>query len=329
METEVQEQTQEAVSEERTPLDIILADQGLTDVSEDDLRGEDTEPEEQEQEQKEELKEELKEEPKEAKAEEKQSEDSSPKAEPPPKGFVPTAALREAREELKQVKERLKILEAAKPPALPVNIPEVREDFKVLTKAEFQELSEESPREAITYMMELQEYKEAQRIKQAQEAEKIQREREVELLLTEAAKQMTEAVPDLFAEDSTAQKELGEFAETIGFTRDMFYLTNPETQIILPGETTPVYLGTQAASIIKMLAGLKNKKPDVDIDKLRKEIETEVLTKIKAGKSKTFTSLGDIPTSKSETPVSKGVLTEAQFAKLSAKEQEAYLSGEL
>jgi hypothetical protein len=61
---------------------------------------------------------------------------------------------------------------------------------------------------------------------------------------------------------------------------------------------------------------------------LRKAIETEVLTKIKTGGKPAFKSMGDVPSSDSEIPASKGVLTEAQYAALTPPQQKAYLSGE-
>jgi len=332
-ETPVSSETTETSNEVQTletPVFDVLIDQGLTAISEDDLRGETAE--EKDVEGKEEGTAEGKTD-QEVEVKPEVTEDTEttppPKVEPPPKGYVPLAALKESREETRALKDRIKALEAkvltpeVKTPAEVV--PEVRTDFKVLTTAEFRELSDESPRDALVYMAELRDYENVQRISQA-------REQEVDAIFRESVKLMEEAVPTLFDEDSEAPKILAEFAETVGFTKDMFYLTNPETQIILPGETKPVYLGTQAASILKMLAGLQGKivkdpKSAVDETALRKSIEAEVLKKIKTG-GKSFKSLSDIPTSDSETPASKGVLSEAQYMKLTPAQQKAYLSGE-
>jgi hypothetical protein len=324
----------------------VLATQGLTDVSEADLRGENV-PEEVPVVPVVPVVEETAKPPVvEEKPAEKLAETPPAKVEPPPKGFVPLKAVQEAREENRQLRERLKVLEdkVLEPEVKPVleTIPEVRADFKVLTKDEFKELSEESPRDALVYMAELQDFEKAQRMTKEAASQKASREREVEGLFAESVKLMTEAIPDLFTEGSTAQGDLASFAETIGFTKDMFYLTNPETLVILPGETEPVYLGTQAASFIKMLADLRTKVgkpgdvPAVDQTalrktieaELRKAIETEVLTKIKTGGKPAFKSMGDVPSSDSEIPASKGVLTEAQYAALTPPQQKAYLSGE-
>ena len=328
------------------PFDILV-DQGLTGISEAELRGEDVNEDGS-----------LKavetvvpkvEEP--GKADEgvkpvepnAETETLPPKVDTPPKGFVPTAAVREVREENRQLKERLRVLEAKvlEPPPVKTAqpIPEVRADFKVLTGPEFKELSEESPRDALVYMAELRDYEKAESIKADATRAQAQREVEVNNLFNESVKLMEEAVPDLFTEGSTAQQELAEFAETVGFTKDMFYLTNPETQVILPGESEPVYLGTQAASFVKMLADLRAKpgskgavdeaalRKTIEAD-LRKTLEAEILNKIKTGKGTSFRSIGDIPSSDSEVPGSKAPLTEAQYARLTPAQQKAYLSGE-
>ena len=319
--------------------DYVVSDQGLPTVSDADLQGFDDETESQDEAQ-----------PEVKSKEESPAEDETPvtpppKAEAPPKGFVPTAALHEAREENRKLKERISTLEVAGkdvppivPPALPADEITVRSDFKVLTKEEFVELSEESPRDALIYQQELMDYREAQRIAsdklRVAEVEKANRDREVNDLFEESAALMAEAVPGIFDEGSTVSKELADFAESIGFTNDLFYLTNPETQVILPGEAKPLFLGRQAAAIMTVLAGLKNKGvPNADATmraaveaELRPKIEAEVLSKIKTTGKKAYTALADIPTSAATTPERK-ILTEVEVAALNPKELEAYLSG--
>lgn len=318
------EVTEEAPVVKETPksdIDSWLAEQGLEDVSEDDLRGIEVEDEAEEQ-----VEEEKPVEP-------VVPESAPPKTEEkPPKGFVPTQAVKEAREENRYLKEQLKALQESvdalkKAPA--VEAP--TETFKVLTKAEFLELAEESPTEAMAYTLELQEYNERKRAEELQEAKKSETLKEINRTLTEAQKAMEEVAPGIFEEDSKVQEELVTFAESIGFGEDLFYLTNPETLVILPGETVPVYLGKQAASILKVLVNAKGMRtPKTDEAALRKQIETELLTKLKnTPPNKTFKSLSDLPTTE---PVKikkvSGVLSEKEFAKLSAKEQEVYLAGE-
>jgi len=329
--------TESVVPEATAPFDVMV-EQGLTGVTDAELRGEEVPDEEVKPE-------DLAKPPvDEVKPVEKPAETLPPKVEPPPKGFVPLKAVQEVREENRALKERLKAIEAKLDPEVkvaPVTIPEVRADFKVLSRDELKELTEESPRDAVLYMAELRDFEIAQRMTAEAKDAEAKRSVEVANLFSESVKLMEAAVPDIFTEGSTAQQDLADFAETIGFTKDMFYLTNPETMIILPGETEPVYLGSQAASFIKMLADLRNKKPgDVPAAdqtalrktieaELRATIEAEVLSKIKTGVGKpAFKSMGDIPSSDAETPSSQKMLTEAQVSKLSPAALKAYLSGE-
>ena len=185
--------------------DIVIDDQGLPTVTDEDLHGYDEEETTEEK-----PEDEARPEAKVTEGEETPAA-PTPKPEPPPKGFVPTAALHEAREENRKLKERISALEVkgaeekpVVPPAVPVDIPTVRSDFKVLTKEEFIELSEESPRDALLYTQELMDYKEVQRItaeaaRQA-EVQKAQNAKEVEGLFEEAVSLMTEAAPGLFDE---------------------------------------------------------------------------------------------------------------------------------
>lgn len=317
----------------------VLEQQGLQEVSEADLMGENPESTEntpahsessdveetqtvdEETEEKEE--EEVKAEPEE-----------EVKAEPekPPKGYVPLAAVHEVRGENKYLKEQLAELKAqlaAKPEVKVEAKPEPNpfEDFQTLTDAEFQELAVESPAEALVYMKQLTAYQEHQRSVADEKVQAEANEAYLAQVYQAANEEMERAVPGLLSEDSPVAKEFQEFAVDLGFTEDMFYLTNPATRIILPGESEPLLLGEQAAQIVKLLANAKSRAPkQVDETKLRKEIEAEMLSKIKSGTA--FKSLADIPaTSEARPEFGDKVLTQAQFEKLSEKEQELYLAG--
>ena len=316
------------------PIDYVVSDQGLPTVTDAELMGEDQDdltvfPADETKK------------PDETPPADETKKPEETKPETPPKGFVPTAAVHEAREEIRRLKDRLSEYEVAgkKAEVPPVDVPTVRSDFKVLSKEEFAELSEESPRDALIYQQELMDYREVKRIaadsaRQA-EAERVKAEIEVGSLFEETAAIMADAVPGLFEEGSTVQQELTEFAETVGFTKDLFYLTNPGTQVILPGDTKPLYLGRQAATILTMIANLKSKglpnadaalKASVEAE-LRPKIEQEVLSKIKGtGKKPAYKSLSDIPSSDTSTPERK-MLSEAEVAAMNPKELEAYLSG--
>jgi hypothetical protein len=306
-------------------VDHWLKELGLEDISEDDLKGIEEEEANEEPEPKE----------KET-AEEKKTEPLPPKAEAPPKGFVPTKAVQEAREENRYLKEQIKSLQekvdalAQSRETKAENEDAVEdESFKVLSKFELIELAEESPQEAIAYMLELQNYKERQVEKQQSEKQKAEAHEQAKALFKESADLMEQAVPGIFDEKSDTQMKLVEFAESLGFTEDLFFLTNPETMIVLPGETTPRYLGKQAAGVLKFIAGLKDKvavDSETIVKKLRGEIENEVLKKVKSS-GKNFKSLNDITTSESDVPKAKRSLSEAELMKLSDKELHAYLSG--
>lgn len=308
-------------------IDTWLSDQGLTEVSEDDLRGYEDQEEEKE--------EEKEEKPEVTPAEPVTPEPVPPKAEEkPPKGFVPTQAVKEAREENRYLKEQLKTLQDAvealkKAPAPVAEAP--GDTFKELTKAEYLELAEESPKEAMAYLLELQEHKERIREQKLQEQKQAETASYVTRMLAEAQEAVEKVAPGIFDEASTVQAELVEFAEELGFTEDLFYLTNPETLIILPGETTPSYLGKQAAKILSVIVNAKKlggAKPDET--ELRKQIEAEVITKLKTlAPGKTFKSLADLPTSAPvKIKAAAGVLSEAEMAKLSPDELKQYLTGE-
>ena len=278
----------------------------------------------------------------------------------PPKGYVPLEALHEVRETNKYLKDRIKELQSKQDtrpaPKDTKSEPEPKksvlpEDFRVLSDKEFTELADEDPKEALLYMKNLGVHQEEQRQAQLEEQQKQWKERDdrenqakMQTIFDETSRKMEEFVPGLFDEESTAGKELAEFANTLGFTDDMYYLTNPQTQIILPGETEPLLLGEQAASIIQTLASARSQITDLKektVDetklreeitkeveaKLRKDIEAEFLAKFKTGPDEAaFRSLTSVPSS--ETPEFTGkVLTEAEFARLPEAEQELYLAG--
>jgi hypothetical protein len=142
---------------------------------------------------------------------------------------------------------------------------------------------------------------------------------------------MEDAVPGLFDTASQASDDLREFAQGIGFTDELFYLTNPSTQIILPGQSEPILLGAQAAKILRVIATMKNAQPTkVDVEAIKesvkRDLEKSIIGKVKQGTD--FKSLAAVPTSEESRPeFSDKVLSEAQFMKLSTKEQELYLAG--
>ena len=323
--------------------------QGLTEVSEAELMGFTPEAAEEKSAPPESLAEETKpveEKPKDTPLKEVVKEETpkeeTPKEEPvkPPKGFVPIAAIHEVRGENKYLKEQLAEIKAQleNRPVTPVvtETPEPSEfdDFSELSDAEFQELATDSPAEALLYMKQLNKYQEFKR-KSAEETQQAAAAQEyLDTVFEKTNSEMEQIVPGIFDPESPAGTEFREFAVDLGFTDDMFYLTNPATQIILPGETEPLLLGEQAAQVIRLLANAKTKVSAtqvVDVEKIKAEtraiVEAEFLAKIKTGQP--FRSLSDVPVSNENRPEFKGKeLSEAEFARLNAKEQELYLAGE-
>jgi len=267
-----------------------------------------------------------------------------------PKGLVKIEALHESRDTNKFLKGRIHELEQQiKSGTVKVEDKETQKvievpEFEILSNADFKMLSEDSPAEAMQYMHALEAHnalvtKADEATKQAA-TEQAEAESNVELtnqIISEATTLMEEAVPGIFDKESTVQAELVEFADSIGFSDDMFYLTNPETKIILPGSTEALLLGDQAASILKTLATAKSKiseaKTSVDEKtieaRIRKEVEAELVAKFKSDKEGTFKSLSEATKTKGETNLgsTSDVLSDTEYNKLSEKEQEAYLSG--
>lgn len=351
--------------------------QGLTSISEAELRGEDLDPDNKDDKkaddsstdakgdksEEDKKSEEKKADEKSDNKDDKKSDDKDEKkpVEVPP-GYVKLEALREARKinsSLREENTRLKLQVAeSKIPKQDTSLVKESEverfkDFKALTKAELRDLAADDPEAAAEYAEELTSYQDFLRRQDQQKIQDEANERqlnemaaELQSIYNEAEKQMEEAVPGIFTVPEV-QEEFRDFATGIGFTEDMFYLTNPETRIILPGESEPLVLGEQAADIIKLLAGVKSKlakakdatPPDeaqlrekikAELEPtLRQEIEAELLVKFKKGKKEKFQHLDEIPDSQHSSSMQGKVLSEAEFAKLSPADQDAYLKGSL
>ncbi len=329
--------------------------QGFEIVTDDQLRGEETEEESAEEEktedkakETEEKSEEKEEDTKEEKSTESKAEEltaSSESTEKPPKGFVPLAAVKEARAENRYVKEQNLLLQQQLVNMQNMSLPkvedelQVEDDFKVLSDDDFKDLAEDDAAEALVYMQKLNVFQENQRVN---EAHRVTEQQNVDItndIMSNAQQAMEKAVPGIFDEDSEAQSELVTFAEDLGFNDDMFYLTNPATKIILPGETEALLLGDQAADILSVLTTARTKisEATTKVDekaieaRIRKEVEAELVAKFKS-KDSSFRSLSDVPKTNDLTDsmgdYSGKVLSDTQFAKLSSVEQEKYLSGE-
>ena len=269
-----------------------------------------------------------------------EEEPSKDKAEEPkvPKGYVPLAAVKEARGEIRNLRSQLAALETelslAKATQVSVEPQESFADFKVLSNAEFIELSTENPADALLYTHKLQQYNAHQQRASLQERLAREQEDAAQSIFEDTRVAMEDALPGLFDEKSNAMPELRDFAESIGFTEDMFYLTDPSTKIILPGETTPLLLGEQAADVIRLLVGIRSKinstsqAAQTATETLRQQIEQEVLTKLKADTG--FRSLNALPaeTQNIERPGEPLMVSEVEFASWPKEKQDAYLRGQ-
>ena len=272
----------------------------------------------------------------------------SKKSHAPPKGYVPLAAVKEAREENRYLKDQISQMNNRFDTlAKPGDKPEAKTDpdFEVLSKADYATLAEDDPGAALIYQHDLISHNESIRA-QADDARNAEyAAEETQNIIDTATEAMEKVAPGIFEDGSEVQAELMTFAEELGFSDDMYYLTNPSTQIILPGQTETLLLGDQAASILSVLVSAKNKissaskvTAETDATKatevaeltasIRKEVETELLAKFKKETGTEFKSLTSIPKSKDGREFSKtDNLTEAQLAKLPADEYERYLSG--
>ncbi len=251
--------------------------------------------------------------------------------------MVPLEALHESRNTIKYLKEQIQILTTSDhaPKQEDKKLEPTAAAFNILSEEEFTTLAEDNPVEAMKYNMQLMQHQNAVN---EQKDEARQAENNSELMtqiVNESLSAMEEVLPDIFNENSDVQSDLVKYAESVGFTDDMFYLTNPQTQIILPGETEPLLLGDQAVSILKVLttsrANMKDAKTEVDVKaieaKIRKDVEAELVAKFKSSGADAFKSVKQIPKTDEQAEFGDKVLTDAQFAKLSDKDQEAYLAG--
>jgi len=282
-------------------------------------------------------------------ASEKKTAPSESKAETkPPKDFVPIQALHEARGENRYLKnviadlqKKTELQESSKSTeTVSESLEKPEPDFDILSASELETLIEDEPAEALKYSIKLQDYKDKLReYEQTVEATRYEEERleqkqqELAELFRSVNNQMEEYVPDLFNKESDAQKELATFADTLGFSEDMYYLTNPETQVILPGESEPLYLGEQAASIIKLLTTARSaiseaKANPEQLEKdIRAKVEAELTKKFKSTPANTFRSLNEVPNTDKDIDFQDKVLSAEAFGKLSEAEKEVYLAG--
>lgn len=330
-----------------------IEDTDDSEPSEDEDKAEETEvPEEETTEEPEEEKaaeEETTEEPEEEKAAEEEPDGDSTK---PPKGYVPLQALHEARTrvtglqaEVTQLKAKL--YEATKPQKVePPLVTETEvskfKDFKVLSKDEAAALMEDNATAGLEYVEKLSEYMDySSRLAKQQvldasaKAKEAQEEAEAAKIRESVYTEFERLIPNIMAEDRTVSNDWADFAESKGFSEDLFPLLSPDT-IISPAGKEPFKVGKNAVGLLKMIMELR-KVPSKD--DLKKQIRTELTTELKAelgnkavadikSKKAAKPQMQDIPDAAKGTPKSV-VLSDKAYEKLSEQDKQRYLMGTL
>lgn len=250
----------------------------------------------------------------------------------PPAGYVPLQALHEERGRRQQLAERVQQLEQylqqqaqqPKPPA-PQEAP--KDEFKVLDEAEFDELVEEDPAEAIRYQARFAKH-------QAQQAERARIAQTEQQELQRALNRLETRIPGFYDPTAGVQAKLSDFAINLGFDPDaLAAITDPRTKIIPPGATQPIPLGERAVSVIEAIhkgySQVANTKDEKTLrasiekelrDSITKEVTQQLLTKIKQ-QNPGYVSIGETPSGEATVPGQAQTLTEAQYAKLSPAER--------
>lgn len=319
----------------------VMASQGIEDISDADLRGEEVSEDKTDEVAKDEETTEVKEEEtnEETEVTEEVSANSEPETKETPKGYVPLEAVHQARGEIKYLKEQLHAVQnqvqslQSKPTEKEAEVPDT---FEVLTDDEFEFLAEDDPTQAAIYLRNLNVHESLQRDAEQSERQREEFNRDYEAIIGTSVEAIEKVVPGIYDEGSEAGQELMDYGESIGFTDEMYYLTDPTTKIILAGESEPLLLGEQAAEILGMLVTAKSKSVPQDSTeleaKLRTEITAELMQKFKTPDSEEFRGLNQVPKSDSETPEPSSytgkVLTTDQLLMLTDKELDAYLAGD-
>lgn len=203
-------------------------------------------------------------------------------------------------------------------------------DFKVLSKDEFEELKSESAVDALQYMHDLAEHKEAL-ASQAKAEEQASREKAtVDSLIADSLEQISIAVPGVYEDQEVGQK-LTDFAVEQGFDNDsLAVLSNPATMVLVPGSTSPVPLGKAAVDFVKFCNSSMNGSDDTQ---LRADIEKEVTAKVtqdliqKFKSNPTGVGLDEVPTAGSGSPSVFIAKTEAELRNMTSQEREDYYQG--
>lgn len=270
---------------------------------------------------------------------------------PPPKGYVAIPALREAREEIRELKHTVsqqnQAIESLKQTKTEKDgLPEEFKDFKVLSSQEYKELVEEDVEEAMIYRDKLDRYKDYQQtIRNQKEAAQAANNQARQIIDASLDKMVTE-IPGIFDDDKGIGNELAQFAVENGIPDAYLELmSNPATRIVPVDENgNPLgktyVLGDGAAGLVTLIHRLRGKLVNSDPDKIRSEIEKELEPKLRekitaelvekfknetGGQS--FRSINDVPGGDDSEITTKKFISEADYAKMSEQEKERLLAG--
>ena len=278
-----------------------------------------------------------KKEPEEEKEPEKDEKPKKPeKDDKPPPNFVPSYRLKQETQKRQTLEAEVKTLRAelAKAKTTPVEGDRF-EKFEVKSSKEFRELQEEDPDVAAAYLYEYNQYIEHRREKDRQETAEKQAKEADRILIQEGAYEVGKVLPGFYEENDAETQKVATFAVDNGISPDiLFDLTNPATRLT-SSKGDQYVLGTGAAQVVKLIKDFALL-PDEDslreqVEKeLRKKIEEElkgeVLEKIK--KDEKFQTLDSTTTSsEKKASQSRGLMTEAEWAKLPDEDRRQLLGG--
>jgi hypothetical protein len=268
--------------------------------------------------------------------EEKTGEESAVK---PPAGYVPKEALSEARGEARYFKEQLTAREqvianlqeqlaAAKTaPTVTQAVKGEFDSFQVLSEEDLEELADEDPVAAANYAKQLVKYERHQAEKADRDAKQAERAKEIGVKVSVAKSRINELIPD-----DAANARLSKFATEIGLSPETFILTDPDTQVLINGEPTP--LGNIAANFLEVVHAMEAKlsgQQEITIDMVPQAVKEKILAEgseailNKVRTPNTPRTVSSIP-SVNRTP--DGRFAGKSYGDLSPAERQAYLQGQ-
>ena len=268
-----------------------------------------------------------------AEAEAKEKEASEKKDVIPPKGFVSKQALKEARDDIKALRDEVATLKATPTTPRETKADAKWKDFKELSNKEYDELVDEDPQEAMKYSHRLEQFKEYKSEKKKAENQTQDNQRKFDSMVDEWTEKINEAVPGVYEEDSEVGSGLADVAKELGFEDENYLsvMTDPRTMVIPHGQKETFFLGPGVMGLLKVLSNAKSKiktASGADEGTLREEITKEltaeitkkvtkqITEKLKGAKGEEFKSITDVPGGGDEVELGVEPQSEEDWAKL-------------